>query len=149
MIGHKLGRTFQVSMCRFCLFFFLNILLLTLVSPSSHRIVTRSLFFLRDAQKERVWYSNTRFIINSIIILILIIIFIFISIIIFTFISSKRGTEGESVVFKHTDFFVIGKFDSGYHPVLNIRCRLFQNYLMTFLKYKMNYKEFISSHSDI
>jgi len=32
----------------------------------------------------------------------------------------QRGTEGESVVFKHTDFFVIGQFGSGYHPVLNI-----------------------------
>ena len=73
-------------------------------------------------------------------------IIIIISIIIFIIISSQRGTEGESVVFKHTDFFVIGKFDSGYHPVLNIRCRLFQNYLMTFLKYQIDYIEFISSH---
>jgi hypothetical protein len=32
----------------------------------------------------------------------------------------QRGKEGESIVFKHTEFFAIGKFDSGYHPVLNV-----------------------------
>jgi len=32
----------------------------------------------------------------------------------------QRGKEGESLVFKHQDFFVIGMFGEGYHPVLNI-----------------------------
>ena len=32
----------------------------------------------------------------------------------------QRGKEGESLVFKHKEFFVIGMFGSGYHPVLNI-----------------------------
>ena len=32
-----------------------------------------------------------------------------------------RSEGGEDIVFKHRDLFVIGMFESGYHPVLNIR----------------------------
>ena len=34
-----------------------------------------------------------------------------------------RSEGGEDIVFKHRDLFVIGMFESGYHPVLNIRYR--------------------------
>ena len=33
----------------------------------------------------------------------------------------QRGTPGEDLVFKHEKFFIIGHFDKGYHPFLNIR----------------------------
>ena len=32
-----------------------------------------------------------------------------------------RGEGGQDIVFKHHELFVIGMFESGYHPVLNIR----------------------------
>jgi len=32
----------------------------------------------------------------------------------------QRGREGESLTYKHEDFFVIADFSNGYHPVLNI-----------------------------
>ena len=35
----------------------------------------------------------------------------------------SRSEGGEDIVFKHRDLFVIGMFESGYHPVLNIRYR--------------------------
>lgn len=34
-----------------------------------------------------------------------------------------RSEAGQDLVFKHKDLFVIGMFESGYHPILNIRCR--------------------------
>ena len=36
-----------------------------------------------------------------------------------------RSEGGEDIVFKHRDLFVIGMFESGYHPVLNIRYRYY------------------------
>ena len=42
-------------------------------------------------------------------------------------ISSKQGKHffraegGNKIVFKHQELFVIGMFEKGYHPVLNIR----------------------------
>ena len=34
-----------------------------------------------------------------------------------------RSEAGQDLVFKHKDLFVIGMFQSGYHPILNIRCK--------------------------
>ena len=33
----------------------------------------------------------------------------------------QRGVGGGHLVYKHEDFFVIGEFGTGYHPLLNIR----------------------------
>ena len=35
--------------------------------------------------------------------------------------SFQRGRPGENLVYKHEKFFIIGHFDPGYHPVINIR----------------------------
>jgi len=35
--------------------------------------------------------------------------------------SFQRGVGGGHLVYKHEDFFVIGEFGTGYHPMLNIR----------------------------
>ena len=35
--------------------------------------------------------------------------------------SFQRGVGGGHLVYKHEDFFVIGEFGTGYHPLLNIR----------------------------
>ena len=35
--------------------------------------------------------------------------------------SFQRGEGGENIVYKHEDIFVIGRFEKGYHPVLNVR----------------------------
>ena len=33
----------------------------------------------------------------------------------------QRGVGGDHLVYKHEEFFVIGEFGTGYHPLLNIR----------------------------
>ena len=33
----------------------------------------------------------------------------------------QRGSPGSNLVYKHEKFFIIGHFDRGYHPVINIR----------------------------
>ena len=33
----------------------------------------------------------------------------------------QRGQPGHNLVYKHEKFFIIGHFDNGYHPVINIR----------------------------
>ena len=33
----------------------------------------------------------------------------------------QRGLGGDHLVYKHEQFFVIGEFERGYHPLLNIR----------------------------
>ena len=38
--------------------------------------------------------------------------------------SFQRGVGGGHLVYKHEDFFVIGEFGTGYHPVLNIRYKI-------------------------
>ena len=36
----------------------------------------------------------------------------------------QRGLPGSHLVYKHEKFFIIGHFDRGYHPVINIRYSL-------------------------
>ena len=38
--------------------------------------------------------------------------------------SFHRGVGGGHLVYKHEDFFVIGEFGTGYHPMLNIRYKI-------------------------
>ena len=33
----------------------------------------------------------------------------------------QRGKGGKNLVYKHEKFFVIGNFETGYHPTINIR----------------------------
>ena len=33
----------------------------------------------------------------------------------------QRGQGGDNLVYKHEKFFILGHFQTGYHPVLNIR----------------------------
>ena len=33
----------------------------------------------------------------------------------------QRGQPGDNLVYKHEKFFIMGHFDNGYHPVINIR----------------------------
>ena len=35
--------------------------------------------------------------------------------------SFQRGQGGDSLVYKHEKFFILGNFQTGYHPILNIR----------------------------
>ena len=44
----------------------------------------------------------------------------------------QRGKGGENLIYKHEKFFVIGNFENGYHPIINIRLRIFLKYLTYF-----------------
>ena len=39
----------------------------------------------------------------------------------------QRGLGGDHLVYKHSEFFIIGEFGTGYHPKLNIRCNFRTN----------------------
>ena len=43
-----------------------------------------------------------------------------------------RSEAGQDLVFKHKDLFVIGMFQSGYHPILNIRSKYYLIGLLSF-----------------
>ena len=43
-----------------------------------------------------------------------------------------RSEAGQDLVFKHKDLFVIGMFQSGYHPILNIRSKQQSARLLSF-----------------
>ena len=47
--------------------------------------------------------------------------------------SFQRGVGGGHLVYKHEDFFVIGEFGTGYHPMLNIR------YSISFIDSNLSY----------
>ena len=46
----------------------------------------------------------------------------------------QRGKGGENLIYKHEKFFVIGNFENGYHPIINIRLWIFVKYLCYFLR---------------
>ena len=50
-----------------------------------------------------------------------------------------RAEGGDDIVFKHHELFVIGMFESGYHPVLNIRyIYIIDKYLQTMMMIMIN-----------
>ena len=62
----------------------------------------------------------------------------------------RRGREGESLTYKHEDFFVIADFSNGYHPVLNISVMPWQVFVgMMLYKIVAALLTFLRRHSDL